>query len=364
MIDLSDIHRLISQSDADKTLSLFLMVDASRLENQAATPGWRIWLKNAFRELQGEHADDATFDALRKQAEERIDSYRGHTKGLALFLTPSGEQLFELPVPLLENSISYGNPSLAPLLWAIDEYERTLILVVDQEHARFIAGYMGGASREGMHNNDFAAYDFPEKTQMPSGRHLGGGSTGGSNRDAFAATQADHLRRFYQEIATQARQLMEETKADRLFIGGSEEAAHAVKREMHEEVAKKVVAIVAVPQRLDDGAVVRLVGPIAIQVERDREVELVDEVVNLAKSGGRGALGHAAVASALERKQVETLILPWPMQDALLRDSLPREALLGGAKIELVSGAAAERIHAEGGVGARLFYANRSEIAE
>ena len=364
MIDLADIHRLISQADADKTLSLFLMVDAARIENHAATPGWRIWLKNALRELHVEHPEDETFDALRKRAEDRLDSYRGQTKGLALFLTPSGEQMFELPVPLLENAVSYGRASLAPLLWAMDEYERTLVLVVDQEHARFISGYMGGASREGMHNNDFAAYDFPEKTQMPTGHNQGGRVSGGSNRDAFAATEGDHRRRFFQEVALQARQLMEETGAARLFIGGSEEAAHAVKKEMHDDVAKKVVGILSIPQHLDDAAVVRLVGPVATEVERQREIELVDEVVNFTKSGSRGAVGHAAVAACLERQQVELLVLPWPMQDPILRDSLPREALLAGAKIELVSGAAAERLNAEGGVGARLFYVIKSEIPD
>ena len=364
MIDLADIHRLISQADADKTLSLFLMVDAARLENHSATPGWRIWLKNALRELHAEHPEDATFDALVKRAEKQLDEHRSHAKGLALFLTPNGEQLFELPVPLLENAVSYGRASLAPLLWAIDEYERTLILVVDQEHARFISGYMGGASREGMHNNDFAAYDFPEKTQ-PTGNNRGiRGVAGASNRDAFAATEGDHRRRFFQEVALQARQLMEEGNADRLFIGGSEEAAHAVKKEMHEDVAKKVVAVLAIPQHLDDAAVVRLVGPVAVQVERQREVELVDEVINFAKSGSRGALGHAAVAACLERQQVELLVLPWPMQDPEIRDRFPHVALQAGAKIELVSGAAAERLNAEGGVGARLFYVIKPEIPD
>ena len=88
MIDLADIHRLISQPDADQTLSLYLMVDASRLENHAAVPGWRIWAKNALRELQGKHGEDANFVALRKQVEERLDGYHGHGKALALFLTP------------------------------------------------------------------------------------------------------------------------------------------------------------------------------------------------------------------------------------------------------------------------------------
>ncbi|HEY0135612.1 MAG TPA: hypothetical protein VGB85_16120, partial [Nannocystis sp.] len=75
-------------------------------------------------------------------------------------------------------------------------------------------------------------------------------------------------------------------------------------------------------------------------------------------------LGHAAVAACLERQQVELLVLPWPMQDPILRDTLPRQALLAGAKIELVSGAAAERLNTEGGVGARLFYVIKSEIPD
>lgn len=362
MIDFSDIHRLLSQPDADRTLSLYLTVDASRLENHAATPGWRIWLKNALRELQVEHPEDETFNALRKRAEERLEQYRGHSKGLALFLTPSGEQEFELPVPLTESSVAYGRASLAPLLWLIDEYERTLILIVDQDRARFISGYMGGATREGFHNNDFAAYDFPEKTQMPTGHNQGGRVSGGSNRDAFAATEGDHRRRFFQEVAEQARRLKEETRSDRLIIGGSEEAAHAVKREMHDTVAKSVIAIVPIPQWVDDGEVVRQAAPIALAYERQREVDLVEETISFAKSGSRGALGHPAVAACLERQQVEQLILPWPIEDAEIRERLPREALAAGAKIELVSGVAADRVREEGGVIARLFYVIKPEV--
>lgn len=364
MIDLADIHRLISQPDADHTLSLYLMVDAGRLENQAAVPGWRIWAKNAVRELQGKHGEDANFVALRKQVEERLDGYSGHCKALALFLTPSGVQEFELPVPLTENSAGYGRASLAPLLWLLDEYQKTLIVIVDQERSRFISGYMGGASRQGSHNNDFVAYDFPEKTQMPSGHLRGSRVAGGSNRDGFASTEADHRRRFFQEVADQTRQIQEDLRAERIIIGGSEEAAHAVKAEMHESVAKCVVAIVPIPQWVDDGEVVRQAAPFVAEAERAHEVEIVDEAIGFAKSGGRGALGFAEIAGCLERKQVELLILPWPIEDAEIRDRLPREALAAGAKIELVSGAAAELVKAEGGAVARLFYVIHSEVPE
>jgi hypothetical protein len=364
MIDIADIHRLISQPDADRTLSVFLMVDAARLENQAATPGWRIWLKNALRELKGQHPEDETFDALRKQAEALLEQPRGHSKGLALFLTPSSEQVFELPVPLAEHAVAYGRASLGPLLWAMDEYERTLIVVVDQERARFISGYMGGASREGAHTNDVEAYDFGEKTQMPTGRGQGDRTMGGSNRDAFEATIGDHLRRFYQEVAAQVRQIKEGSGIRRIILGGPGEAAHALKREMHDSVARHVVAIVPIPQWVDDGAVMRLALPAALEVERQQEVDLVDEIVNFARSGSRGALGLVAVEDCLERKQVELLVLPWPLEDPALRDRLPLAALAAGAKVELVSGAAAERVVAEGGVAARLFYTLRPEFGD
>lgn len=362
MIDLADIHRLISQPDADQTLSLYLMVDAARLENHAAVPGWRIWAKNALRELSGKHGEDENFVALRKQVEERLDGYHGHGKALALFLTPSGVQEFELPVPLTENSAAYGRASLAPLMWLLDEYQKTLIVIVDQERSRFISGYLGTAAREGSHNNDFVAYDFPEKTQMPSGHMRGSRVAGGSNRDAFAATEGDHRRRFYQEVAAQARHIKEELRVERVILGGSDEAAHAVKAEMHDSVAKCVVAIVPIPQWVDDGEVVRQAAPFVAEYERKREVEIVDEAIGFAKSGGRGALGFAEIADCLERKQVELLILPWPIEDADFRDRLPREALAAGAKIELVSGAAAERVKAEGGAVARLFYVIHSEV--
>ncbi len=364
MLDPADIHRLISQPGADQTLSLYLTVDAARLENHAAVPGWRIWAKNALRELQAQHEGDEAFAALRQRAEARLDQHTSHAKGLALFLTPHGEQVFELPVPLTESSASYGRASLAGLMWLLDEYQKTLIVIVDQERSRFISGYMGSASREGSHNNDFVAYDFPEKTQMPSGHLRGSRVAGGSNRDSFAATEADHRRRFYQEVAEQARHIKEELRVERVIIGGNEEAAHAVKHEMHDSVARSVIAVVSIPNWVDDAEVVRLASPYAIAYEREREVALVDEAIDFARSGGRGAIGFAEIAECLARKQVELLILPWPIEDPELRDRLPREALAAGAKIELVSGAAGERVHEAGGAVARLFYVIHAEVAD
>jgi peptide subunit release factor 1 (eRF1) len=199
---------------------------------------------------------------------------------------------------------------------------------------------------------------------MPTGRNEGERTMGGSNRDAFAATIDDHLRRFYQEVAAQLRQIVADQGIRRIILGGPGEAAHALKHEMHPALARQVVAIVPIPQWVDDRAVMRLALPAALEVEHQQEVALVDEVIDLARSGSRGALGLVAVEDCLARQQVELLILPWPLADPALRDRLPLAALAAGAKIEFVSGAAAERVIAEGGVAARLFYTLRPEFGE
>ena len=67
--------------------------------------------------------------------------------------------------------------------------------------------------------------------------------------------------------------------------------------------------------------------------------------------------------ACLERKQVELLLLPWPAESLTL-ETLAREALAAGATVELVSGEAAARLLAEGGVAARLFYPTPAELAD
>ena len=83
----------------------------------------------------------------------------------------------------------------------------------------------------------------------------------------------------------------------------------------------------------------------------------MNQVIDFAKSRGRGALGEEAVKMALDMQRVELLILSWPTNNPDLSDDLAFRALQLNSEIELVHGEAAERLNAEGGVAARLYYA-------
>jgi hypothetical protein len=69
------------------------------------------------------------------------------------------------------------------------------------------------------------------------------------------------------------------------------------------------------------------------------------------------ALGRQAVMQALEQQRVELLLAPWPLHDPETFQDATARVFASNGTIELVHGRAAERLRAEGGLGARLYYA-------
>src|SRR5688500_467626 len=132
MFQLQDVKQLLEQTD-EPTLTLYLNVDARSTENVNSNPGWKIWSKNALRDLRSEISDEqkAQWEAISARTEQFFGNYQATSKSLALLVNPSSERSFEFPFPI-ENQISFGKPNVMPLLGALDEYEPYLIALVDQ----------------------------------------------------------------------------------------------------------------------------------------------------------------------------------------------------------------------------------------
>ena len=167
-----------------------------------------------------------------------------------------------------------------------------------------------------------------------------------------------HRKRFYRDVTDHVRELMVEMGQPRLVISGDDQAAHQFKDQLPDDLKSKLAGIIArAILRVRHGSARRGDGHRAVNYEREKEETLVDEVINFAKSGGRGALGHADVVKALMEQRVETLILPYPPTDRDLANELKLKAFRAGTTIELVHGLPATKLESEGGVGARLYYA-------
>lgn len=356
MMNLDDIKGMFAEADKP-VLTLYLNTNNADEANQASNPRWRVWLKERLRELSDQQAGGA-WTQIHERVEAFFADYQPDSKSLVLFVGPDFQRDITLEVPL-ENQVSYGKPAVLPLLWAIDEYEPYLVALVDQEKARFILTRLGMVEFEEGIESDLDEYEFREKTIMPSASAVAGGhgATQGSHRDIFEDTIREHHNRFYREAVENVGAIADKHGVARIILGGAEESAHAVRRFLPDALADQVVAVLPIPMRSSSKEAVDLAASTVLDYEREGEMALVNQVIDFAKSGGRGALGLKAVQEALEMQRVELLVIPYPMEDADLAAELPLRVFASGGNVELVHGAAAERLKEEGGIGARLYYA-------
>jgi hypothetical protein len=365
MINLDEIKPLVEEG-RDQVLSLYLQVDNALRENQAQTPAWRIHAKNALREIDEQVAGDPErrkqWNAIRAYAEDQLDGYQEEGRGLVMFIEPDEAHIYSLPVMPTENMHQFGKALVAPLLWMLDEYEPYLIVLVDSEQAHFYSMYLGGMAHESAMASDRFTYDFREKTIMPRTMSPRAQMSGtqvqhGSHRDIFQDTMDDWIFRFHRDVAQQVAAERREMNAERVIIGGMEKAAHAVYEELHESIKQHVVAVTAVPFEDNDPKIMERLLPLALEHERKQENEIVNQVIDFAKSGGRGALGWHDVREALDQQRVELLVAPWPSDEEEQLRQFTVDAMRNNSRIELVHGEAADRLRENGGIGARLYYA-------
>ncbi len=361
MMDLQEVKVIL---DSEETLSLYLNVNNAVPENQADTPAWRIELKNALQRLEADVTQNQreVWTAVKNRVENYFEMYKPQSKGLVLFVTSDAEQVYELPVSV-ENEAAFGKPLVAPLIWQMDEYEPYLVVMVDQEEAHFYHSYLGQTDFEEAMEIDLEEYDFGQKTLMPATSAVMGGHplTQGSHRDEFDDTLNEHRARFYRDVVETTAKLISAEHVQRIILGGSERSAHAVHNEMDDQLRKQVVMVKSIPMRYTPTEIFAQIQEESLDYERERELKLVNEVVDFAKSRGRGALGHEAVEQALTMQQVELLVMSWPPEDdnALeAANAILRRVVALNSKVELVHGAPAMKLNEEGnGIAARLYYA-------
>jgi peptide subunit release factor 1 (eRF1) len=167
----------------------------------------------------------------------------------------------------------------------------------------------------------------------------------------------EHRMRFYREVAEHTRRIAEQDGIERIILGGGEQASHAVKKQLPQIQQEQVLDVVSIPRHYSAHDIFEHVQPLALEYERQTETELVDDVIDAARAGGRAMLGPEAVDHALTNGQVSHLILAWPPDDQDGANDLAYRALQLNSQITMVHGDPADKLRKEGsGVAARLYY--------
>jgi hypothetical protein len=156
--------------------------------------------------------------------------------------------------------------------------------------------------------------------------------------------------RFYRDVAKRMGELLKETGAERVIVGGSEAVANALTEYLiRDKLIPALVGVVEIPLQETDRQVMKHILPTALNYERRQEVNLINGVLDHARAG-RAVLRRDAVEAAAKDGAIATLYATWPVEPTGLTDPIYGQVVAAGGTVELVRGEAARtlKLEAEG----------------
>jgi hypothetical protein len=337
------------------------------------------WLKNAAKPfaMTIPPAELQLFQSQLHRVEEFIAQSEAQTGSLVLFACPEVWEEVRLPFAV-EPELHWGKANLTQLFWIVGEHKPGGIVAVDRVSARFFKYWCGEITQ--IAETDFQI-DISQWKKKELGHQARPGiqKTYGTQRDTFEHRKDAQYARRLRRVAKQAEKFCESECLPSLFLVGSDRLIRPIHKAFSREFQPSVFLIdedlakfpldqlekhlapkISTWQREWESAQVeRLIGN-----ERGAVVGL-DETLYLLQNGKVRSLLIAQGFDATLRQCLNCGLVDHSgdpacflcrssRQDVAFRSVLPSLALKQGVKIETVSGDAADRLQAAGGVGAWL----------
>jgi hypothetical protein len=194
---------------------------------------------------------------------------------------------------------------LVPLMSVLDEYEKTVVALVDREHARVFRVFMGQIEEVAHLEDGGRRHTAAGRAQQKAGTGHTGTGTG-----AAAIQMGYGERNIERRDDWHVRQHLERTLAamrpdgDRVLLGGGMETVHELVRLLPRRVRHRTRLIAGLPVDAHTATVLERVLLTQHEAEREEEEELIDVITE----GDRSVFGMAAVAEAVCDGRAHTLV--------------------------------------------------------
>lgn len=380
MLDKQTVESIRSQVAPHEppVLSLYLNVNPAEQGNQQKASVLRA--RAALQDL-------AIPDELRTEVLRRLE--QDHVipggRSLVLFAGEDPEELFsvnylhqELPLLDLDDSegalARWGQPFVAPLLFAADQTERYAAIYVSQHLVRVFEVFMGDIREAWSSERDLDKGEWRRRSEAAHSPAVGkaAASRGGRDVDTHADRVEMNTARWYSDVVQQFRDDQLSDDADRIILLGTPDAVKAFGEALTDQLRDRIVASLPAPSDDQVGASdwYPLLEDAIHEAEHEHEKELLDQMRE------RGNWGLDEVLGLLNNSQVDVLAMPWqvgqmvwlakesgavatnPAQleekypdDTLveikLKDALPAIVQRSSVRIEFVAGENADRLRDE-----------------
>jgi peptide chain release factor subunit 1 len=277
--------------------SLYLDVDGRR---RIRARDCELALERLARPVrEGEpQAGHASVCADLKRIEEHVKSGidRSHVRGLAFFSCTAHDfwRVVELAVPVRDRLVVNHTPYVRELEAVVARHERFAVLLADRQRARLLLFWQGELLEKQEQFDSLPRHD-------DDGGQLGKDQVAGH---AAAAAQR-HLRR----VAAAAFACFQEQGFEHLVLGGPEEVAAELERELHPYLRERIAARVALAVHCADDEIRHAAQEVEAGVERAREAAVVERLRHAVGTGTGGVAGLDAVLEALVARRVDTLLV-------------------------------------------------------
>jgi peptide chain release factor subunit 1 len=365
------IQRIVQfQALGRHTLTLYLSTDPAREDGT----NLNAQLGNLFRSAARD-VDAALQDSFTREWDlilAKLGSLGSPPRGLAVFSCSALGFLEVVPLPerVSPQALWDATFQLRPLLAVIDEYERTLVVLIDKERARILRLFLGEI-----------AEILTLADEIPGHHHQGGYS-----QQKFQRDHDKHVLWHTKRVIDQLVRLSDREPTDRILIGGPQEVLAELRQLLPKRLRTRIRGEVRVPLFASVADVHAAVRDIEVAAERAAETALVAELQEKATTG-LAALGPASVIQAVLEQRCAILVIAAGVSVAGLRcgscdllvmeetsrscphcggdletvrdllEPLAHRVLLQGGRVEEVRADAAASLAPVGGVAALLRYA-------
>lgn len=359
--ELVDLYRNLRQ---EKVLSVYLDGVVSDFAERTA---WRRRLDRqvgeARKALNGPApGEEGEFQRALGRIESALNEYEAFLpdRGWVGFATPD-DLVYANPVraPMPDLVRWEEGIRVAPYVRALKQDRLVMATLVDSRRAR-VFEYRDGELGEPENLSaetflgDLTDINVSKRATSHSGVR---GKTGTDAAQRFLEVGSERMLKKLMELVTERV-----GSSGILVLGGTPEAAAAARSHLPQQLQDRVAIRTSLPVEASEPEVRDHIEAAASELNQALQQRLLNEVVDQAKSGGKGALGPESVEQALKEARVDILLLSrnFIRGNPDYADHLVGAAFEQHADVEEISGEGADRLDVEGeGIAARLRYTIR-----
>ena len=227
-----------------------------------------------------------------------LEDQKPASQAMAIFTSSAEPALFEsvpIEAPIGGHRLYIDRePHVFPLERLADQYQSYAAVLVNTNTARLYVFSAGAAERQIVVKNK-------------KGKRV---SAGGWSQARYQRRAENLHIKHMKEVAEAVDRLVKEERIARVLVAGDDVALPLLREHLAPATLELVTEVGGVDIKAPDNDVFRVTLDAFREADQQSDQERVDAVLNAYRSGGLGTVGLAGVRAALERGQVDRLLVP------------------------------------------------------